>query len=295
MATRKRKPRVSKKPGLKTSVTTPDRVKVIVELMVANFQAKATAIMGAASASGGVGFGGRRYKEKAQGGLGTPFDHSVDEADYISEWDEKIPPMSASSGGDWQESGARPVARTLRLAGLMTLEKGAKVIDSTAARLVTFCRAALSGEKPSWRRWMTFGAALKVVEWERTKARAELKLAALPKGERKGWQRISTTRTTRLPAGRLVTFSGKPAWSGARGRPPLPESEWLNRYRSRLQKRRAKYPGKRRRIGRKPLPPRLDGKPRKVRKARPKKRPVVPKIPVTAGVRPPYTLRLPDR
>jgi len=243
--------------------------------MVANWNAKAVAVMGAKSAAGGVHYGGARTGDRVPG-LGQ----SLGEEDYVSDWDEKVPPMSSSSGGDWQETGARPVARPLALAGLMTLEKARKVVDFTCSRLITFCRASLTG-KPSWRRWQTFTAAIAIVEWERRKAYAELELAALVKGERSGWQRISTSRTSRLPRGQLVNFSGKPAWSGALGRPPLPESEWLNRYRSRLQKRRARYPGKRRKVG----PGAGTGK----------KRPHFPAVPGTKTQRPPYVLDLPKR
>lgn len=273
---RRRKGRPRKDAGLKTSVTTPERVKVIVELMVANFQAKATAVIGASTAAGGVNYGGARVGNRVPG-LGQ----ELGEEDYVDTWDEVVPPMSASSGGDWQESGARPVPRTLRMAGLMTLEKGGKIIDSTASRLMTFCRAAMSGEKPSWRRWVTFAAALRIVKWEQKKAHAELKLAAYPKGQRRGWQRISTSRTARLPRGQLVTFSGKPAWSGFRGRPPLPEQVWLNRYRSRLEKRRAKYKGRPRKRGKK-------AGTGKVRKQG-------PTVPPTLGQRPPYELKLPKK
>jgi len=123
---------------------------------------------------------------------------------------------------------------------MITELEGRKVLRWVANDATLSMTSTLVLRKPSWRQWMGVTACRRIMIWELEKAYVRLRESCLEKRPRKGWQQISTTHGARLPRFNLGTFNGRPAWRGAIGRPPLPEQVWMNRYRSRLEKRRKK-------------------------------------------------------
>jgi hypothetical protein len=130
---------------------------------------------------------------------------------------------------------SKPLARS----HLITLDDADRMLEAVARRALVQFNASLFS-RPGYRyRKLACGM--------RSQARMELMVAIAKqdcllncyptRAQKKGVQCISTSRrSSTMPVGSYFKFNGKPAWRQPRGRPPLPENEWLKRYR----KRRAK-------------------------------------------------------
>jgi len=236
-------------PSKKTRVTTVKRLSMILDWMLANWTAKTIAVMGNKNGPGGVQptmsvrkltdeeqTRAKRYGENPNATIVDPLDWGeVDEGTAVFAWDERIPdPKTAkrSPNAAWQDD-----TRTLyRSGGMITQHDAEEIIREVGRRAVLELRRQTM-TRPGYRIWLGAGISARIMEWEiRDAQQRYLPLALLDKGKRRGIQRIITTKR-RVPVG-FSRFNGYAALRMPRGRPPLPEAVWRNRYMARLENRR---------------------------------------------------------
>lgn len=237
-------------PSMKTSVLPVGELNLIVNWMLHNWAAKCVATLGASPGPGALGHssavrkkpGFRGDRETEAGGFETQERGNTAENPWVQTWDGDVP--------DWSYVGAEipevalliqadAVEQSLTRSTLIRFDIARQEVEWASRRAVLHFEGQMALER-SYRGWSIIEASKTIMMTEKIQALAKVFLALLPKGKRTGRQKISTRRKYRLPVGSFVEFSGKPAWRGARGRPPLSEAQWLARYRKRLERRRAK-------------------------------------------------------
>lgn len=154
---------------------------------------------------------------------------------------DNLPTWSGADGAETTE-----VSRGMLASGLITVADAEKALEESSLIVLKRFENALRLQPaaPRYRKWAAIRLSQRIMRKQIEVGKVSLLALALKQDNsdtaRGGWQRISTTRRSALPKGQLVTFSGRPAWRGAPGRPALPESVWRSRYLSRLQQRRRK-------------------------------------------------------
>jgi len=221
----------------KTLLVRSQVVTTIVNTMLRSWAAKTTAAQGAK----------QMVRDAVEGEI----------ASYaFDKWDGVIPGWESGDADSKEE-----LSRQGLFAGVMTLEAAFEVVDNAALD----CQARFEAEKSNrdvkrkaklrWRSWVSPKIAKQVMAKERLMARVALEASALRKAPRVGRQRISTTRSRKVPDAGLLVFSGRTALRMPQGRPALPADVWMSRYLARKSRRQARDKIKFRRSRELPMPP----------------------------------------
>lgn len=224
-------------PSTKTSVLPVGELNLIINWMLHNWAAKCIATLGANPGPGAISAGQSVHQK-----TGSDYGGSANSANdpWVQTWDGEVP--------DWGFVGeeipemvlliqADAAEQSLAGSTLIRFDIARQEVEWASRRALLNYEGQLARER-SYRAWTIIEASKTIMTSERIQALSKVFLALLPKRNRSGRQVISTRRRFKLGKGTLNTFNGKPAWRGLRGRPPLPESTWRNRYMSRLAKRR---------------------------------------------------------
>jgi len=231
----------------KTLLVRSQVVTTIVNTMLRSWAAKTTAAQGAK----------QMVRDAVEGEI----------ASYaFDKWDGVIPGWESGDADSKEE-----MSRQGLFAGVMTLEAAFEVVDNAALD----CQARFEAEKKNrdavlkvrhqnrylvkanlrWRSWVSPKIAKQVIAKERLMARVALEASVLRKAPRVGRQRISTTRSRKVPDAGLLVFSGRTAIRMPQGRPALPADVWMSRYLARKSRRQARDKIKFRRNRALPMPP----------------------------------------
>jgi len=221
----------------KTLLVRSQVVTTIVNTMLRSWAAKTTAAQGAK----------QMVRDAVEGEI----------ASYaFDKWEGVIPGWESGDADSKEE-----LSRQGLFAGVMTLEAAFEVVDNAALD----CQARYEAEKSNrdvkrkaklrWRSWVSPKIAKQVMAKERLMARVALEASALRKAPRVGRQRISTTRSRKVPDAGLLVFSGRTALRMPQGRPALPADVWMSRYLARKSRRQARDKIKFRRNRPLPVPP----------------------------------------
>jgi len=221
----------------KTLLVRSQVVTTIVNTMLRSWAAKTTAAQGAK----------QMVRDAVEGEV----------ASYaFDKWEGVIPGWESGDADSKEE-----LSRQGLFAGVMTLEAAFEVVDNAALD----CQARFEAEKSNrdvkrkaklrWRSWVSPKIAKQVMAKERLMARVALEASALRKAPRVGRQRISTTRSRKVPDAGLLVFSGRTALRMPQGRPALPADVWMSRYLARKSRRQARDKIKFRRNRPLPVPP----------------------------------------
>lgn len=201
----------------KTKLIKSADVRIIVNLMLTSWAAKATAAQG-----------GRQMV--VSGIVGTVWSE-------VNAWDGDVPTWS---GGDTEsvEVDKRHVYR-----GVMTLESARQIVSDAAedARKISEEKRSNRKLRIPGRRRLSINISKSVLAKERLFALAALEARTLKKNRRVGRQKISTaSRRSNIPESGRFLFGGRTALRMPVGRPALPEDTWLARYFARKNRRQIK-------------------------------------------------------
>lgn len=210
----------------------------VVSWMLHNWAVKCITLLGADPGPGGVEAGREIRKGEKRSTVETS---NRDESNWEDVWVGKLDKFTATGKAPRVEAKIEESARAFELSRvrLIRLADAERVAEEAAKGCITRWELDVRrGGRMTWRKWQTLQGGKRIMEAELAVAKENLVFALLKRRRRVGVQYLSTRRPKRtIPTRSFFQFSGRAAWYQGRGRPALPEAEWLRRYNARKRRR----------------------------------------------------------